>query len=390
MRAYSMDLRERVLAACDAGWGRPRRPRRTRSARPGCAGSSSAGGRRARSAPRPAAAGAGPALAAQADRAPPSWSGRTPDLTPAEYRDRLGRRGVAPLTVWRALRRLGLTFKKSRSGRPSRTGRTSPPRRAAWRAEVTPALDPAQAGVHRRDVGQDQHDPDPRVRPAGRAAGRRASRTGTGTRPRSSAALRADGFVAPMVLDGAVNGELFLAYVEQVLVPELAAGRRGGDGQPGEPQGGRGAAGDRGGPGARLLYLPPYSPDLNPIENAFSQAQAAAAGGGRADRRRAVGGHRPAARPVRPGTSAGTTSATADTPLQRLEVRWPAAGISVFVVSTFDTDYLLVRDGHLAGRRSKCFGGPDTRSAPSPRGYDCCRMLVRNPVRKGWLTIGEG
>lgn len=48
-----------------------------------------------------------------------------PDLHPAEIRDRLGV-NVSPLTVWRALRRLGLTFKKSPSAPPSRTARTSP------------------------------------------------------------------------------------------------------------------------------------------------------------------------------------------------------------------------------------------------------------------------
>ena len=48
-----------------------------------------------------------------------------PDLTPAEVRDRLGV-VASPLTVWRMLRRLGLTFKKSPSGRPSRTARTWP------------------------------------------------------------------------------------------------------------------------------------------------------------------------------------------------------------------------------------------------------------------------
>jgi transposase len=47
-----------------------------------------------------------------------------PDLTPAEFRDRLGVK-VSELTVWRMLRRLGLTFKKSRSAPPSRAARTS-------------------------------------------------------------------------------------------------------------------------------------------------------------------------------------------------------------------------------------------------------------------------
>jgi transposase len=76
-------------------------------------------------APSSAPRGRKPALAAHAD-ALRGLVGREPDLTPAELRDRLGL-AVGPLTVWRMLRRLGLTFKKSRSGPPNRTGRTSPP-----------------------------------------------------------------------------------------------------------------------------------------------------------------------------------------------------------------------------------------------------------------------
>ena len=83
-------------------------------------------------------------------------------------------------------------------------------------------------------------------------------------------ALRADGFIAPLVIDGAVNGELFRAYVEQVLVPEL----RRGDVVVMDNLASHTVAGVRRaieGAGCRLLYLPPYSPDLNPIENAFSK-----------------------------------------------------------------------------------------------------------------------
>jgi transposase len=83
-------------------------------------------------------------------------------------------------------------------------------------------------------------------------------------------ALRADGMIAPMVLDGALNGAAFLAYVEQVLVPEL----RPGDVVIMDNLGSHVVAGVRKaieGAEARLLYLPPYSPDLNPIENAFSK-----------------------------------------------------------------------------------------------------------------------
>jgi len=83
-------------------------------------------------------------------------------------------------------------------------------------------------------------------------------------------ALRADGFIAPMVIDGAVNGELFLAYVERVLVPEL----RPGDVVVMDNLGSHKAAGVRRAierAGGRLLYLPPYSPEFNPIETAFSK-----------------------------------------------------------------------------------------------------------------------
>jgi transposase len=83
-------------------------------------------------------------------------------------------------------------------------------------------------------------------------------------------ALRADRMVAPMVVDGAINGELFRAYVEKVLVPEL----RPGDVVILDNLGSHGVAGVRAAVervGCRFLFLPPYSPDLNPIENAFSK-----------------------------------------------------------------------------------------------------------------------
>jgi transposase len=83
-------------------------------------------------------------------------------------------------------------------------------------------------------------------------------------------ALRLDGFIAPLVIDSAVNGELFRAYVEKVLVPEL----RRGDVVVMDNLGSHTVAGVRRaieGAGCELLYLPPYSPDLNPIENAFSK-----------------------------------------------------------------------------------------------------------------------
>jgi len=84
------------------------------------------------------------------------------------------------------------------------------------------------------------------------------------------AALRCDRVEAPCVLDGPINGTLFTAYVEQFLAPTLAPGdivildnlgsHKG--------QAARAAIRDA---GAHLLFLPPYSPDLNPIEQLFAK-----------------------------------------------------------------------------------------------------------------------
>ena len=84
------------------------------------------------------------------------------------------------------------------------------------------------------------------------------------------AALRSTGLTAPVVIDGPVNGDIFLAYVEQHLVPTLKAGdivimdnlsshKRAGVREAVESV------------GASLVYLPPYSPDFNPIELLFSK-----------------------------------------------------------------------------------------------------------------------
>jgi transposase len=87
------------------------------------------------------------------------------------------------------------------------------------------------------------------------------------------AALRADGMTAPTVIDGAVAGDLFVAYVEQQLAPALRAGdvvvmdnlachKRVGVRRAIEAA------------GCELRLLPPYSPDRNPIEQAFSKLKA--------------------------------------------------------------------------------------------------------------------
>jgi transposase len=125
MEAYSMDLRRRVIGACDAGKGTKavaatfgvspawvRRLKQHRRERGGDIAPRTGGGSRGRKIDRDRLA----ALVAE-----------QPDATLVELRDRLGV-SVTPWAVGKALRELGLTFKKSRSGRPSRTDRTSPRR----------------------------------------------------------------------------------------------------------------------------------------------------------------------------------------------------------------------------------------------------------------------
>lgn len=81
------------------------------------------------------------------------------------------------------------------------------------------------------------------------------------------------GFVAPMLLDVPMNGECFLAWIEQMLAPILRPGHSVVmDNLPAHKVAGvRQAIEAR---GAELLYLPPYSPDFNPIENAFAKLKA--------------------------------------------------------------------------------------------------------------------
>jgi transposase len=84
------------------------------------------------------------------------------------------------------------------------------------------------------------------------------------------AALRHDRISAPWVIDGPINGELFTLYVEKVLAPTLAPGEIVVLDNLGSHKGkaARQAIRAR---GAHLIFLPPYSPDLNPIEQVFAK-----------------------------------------------------------------------------------------------------------------------
>jgi transposase len=140
--------------------------------------------------------------------------------------------------------------------------------RGAWRA-AQPALDPSRlvfvdetwaATNMARRYGRSPRG-EPLVMPV--PFGHRKTTT-------FAAALRADGLAAPLVIDGAMTGELFEAYVRQQLAPALRPGdvvvldnlsshKRAGVREAIEAA------------GAELRFLPPYSPDLNPIELAFAK-----------------------------------------------------------------------------------------------------------------------
>lgn len=87
------------------------------------------------------------------------------------------------------------------------------------------------------------------------------------------AGLRTCGIVAPLVLSGPMRGEIFRAYVEQFLAPTLSPG----DVVVMDNLAAHKVAGVREAieaVGASVLHLPPYSPDLNPIEKAFAKLKA--------------------------------------------------------------------------------------------------------------------
>lgn len=87
------------------------------------------------------------------------------------------------------------------------------------------------------------------------------------------AALRCDRIDAPFVLDGPINGEWFLAYVQQLLVPTLSPGDVVIMDNLGSHKG-RAVRRAIRQAGAHLIFLPPYSPDLNPIEQVFAKLKA--------------------------------------------------------------------------------------------------------------------
>jgi len=268
VQAYSLDLRTRVLADCDRGlgtravatkfsvsesWVRRLKQRRRQN------------GEVIPRQPRPRQ----PTLTPHLDRIR-ELVATHPDATLEELRALLGV-AVCVATLWAAVRRLGLTVKKKVLRAAEQDRPDVKQKRDDWQA-AQPTLDPA------RLVFVDETW-------ASTAMTRRYGRAPAGERlvcpvPHGHwktttfvAGLRLGGLTAPLVIDGAVNGDLFVAYVEQVLVPTLVPGdvvvmdnlsshKRARVRQAIE------------GAGCALLFLPPYSPDLNPIEQAFAKLKA--------------------------------------------------------------------------------------------------------------------
>ncbi|MEM7044035.1 MAG: IS630 family transposase [Pseudomonadota bacterium] len=201
------------------------------------------------------------------------------DMTLAELADHIRQSHgllVAPSTVWRLLDRHDMTFKKKTAHDPrfSSAEQQRPDvlrRRQAW-FDAQIDLEPERL-VFIDETG------------ASTKMARRYGRALRGERCRALVphghwktttfvgALRLKGMTAPMVLDGAMHGAAFLAYVEQVLAPTLSPGDIVVmDNLPAHKPVAVRQAIERA--GAELRFLPPYSPDFNPIEMAFSKFKA--------------------------------------------------------------------------------------------------------------------
>lgn len=215
---------------------------------------------------RPHGGGRPPALAGRDDELQQAVRDY-PDATPAEHRDRL-QLPVSRTTLWRALRRLRLTRKKKSTHAAERDRPDVAEARRLWPEAV--------AGLSAEDlVFIDETGATTAMqRTHGYApAGERvvaAVPLGGWQAVTFVGGLTAGGLTAPWALEGAMTGAWFVTYVEQVLVPALRPGLVVVmDNLPCHKVDGVERAIRKA--GCRVLYLPPYSPDLNPIENAFAK-----------------------------------------------------------------------------------------------------------------------
>jgi len=194
------------------------------------------------------------------------------DISLVEIQAELRRHGVvvgATSTIGRWLRRAGLTHKKEpESGRAGPRGCGAG---AAALAGVAALHGPEPVCLDETGTATNM------TRRYGRCprGARLVDATPWGHRKVTTfvAGLRASGIIAPLVLDGPMTGEVFRAYVAQMLAPALAPG----DVVVMDNLAAHKVTGVREAiqaVGASLLYLPPYSPDLNPIEQLFAKLKA--------------------------------------------------------------------------------------------------------------------
>src|SRR6266581_5279484 len=185
-----------------------------------------------------------------------------PDLTLEEIRSRLRARGivVSASSVWRFCDRHGLTFKKSLHATEQDRDdvRTA---RANWKQQQQ-QLDPKKL-IFIDETGTSTNMTRLRGRcPRGK---RLVAKVPHGHWKMTTfvAGLRHDGITAPFVIDAPMNGEIFLSYLEQCLVPTLSPGEIVSmDNLPAHKVAGVRETIEA--TGAMLWLLPPYSPDLNP------------------------------------------------------------------------------------------------------------------------------
>jgi transposase len=196
----------------------------------------------------------------------------TPDLTLAEIREQLGARGTPASisAIWRFFQRHGISFKKTAHAAEQERPDVREARRQ-WRHSQG-GLDPARL-VFIDETGTTTNMA--RMRGRSERGARLVSAVPHGHWKTTTfvAGLRRDGLTAPFVIDRPMNGAIFLAYVEQCLAPTLSPGDIViMDNLPAHKIAGVRCAIRA--TGAEILYLPPYSPDLNPIELLFAKLKA--------------------------------------------------------------------------------------------------------------------
>ncbi|QMT41344.1 IS630 family transposase [Neisseria shayeganii] len=262
MRAYSQDLRDRVLGALERG-ERPsaiaRRYEvsrmwvyrvRDRFEKEGERSSRQQGGKRI-------------SRLAPVEGMIRDWIKADPDLTLVQMCERLGEHGISikPSALWHQLNKWRLSFKKKTLHASEQEREDVQQARASW-IQQQARLDA------RRLVFLDETWSSTCMTPLRGRAPHGHWKTST-----FIAALRCDALTAPMVTDGPINGAVFLAWVKTFRCPTL----RPGDIVIADNLSSHKVAGVREaieGVGASIRYLPPYSPDLNPIEKLFAKFKA--------------------------------------------------------------------------------------------------------------------